>query len=318
VTHSNPTPTHPLSDPSYHRVSPAPGVCVLLLSASTVSAVSLSVSPNLQQVFSGSSPVSLSCDDGWTVRRTRGNQTDECGPAADFRRLNESLCVQDLQTTFTAIYWCETSSGQKSDEVTISVSEKGVILEIPALPVIKGSNLTLRCRLSTGDTVAAYFFYSGRRLVSGHKEHTISNVQQSNEGFYWCATDLSGSSAHSYLRVRDPPTTSVRSSVRSRETMSPIPSLPPPPTNCSSPRPPPAPSSCAPVLRLLSHLLAFCIYSITTGLLLSICLDRLAARRSGNRLPVSVEMTQCIEQNYEAVVDITGERALYEDSEYSE
>lgn len=62
--------------------------------------------------------------DGWTVRRTRGNQTDECGPAADFRRLNESLCVQDLQTTFTAIYWCETSSGQKSDEVIISVSGK--------------------------------------------------------------------------------------------------------------------------------------------------------------------------------------------------
>ncbi|XP_039899198.1 uncharacterized protein LOC120740783 isoform X2 [Simochromis diagramma] len=296
-----------------------PGVCVLLLSAPTVSAVSLSVSPNLQQVFSGSSPVSLSCDDGWTVRRTRGNQTDECGAAADFTRLDESLCVQDFKTTFTAIYWCETSSGQKSDDVTISVSEKGVILEIPALPVTKGSNLTLRCRLSTGDTVAAYFFYSGRRLVSGHKEHTISNVQQSNEGFYWCATDLSGSSAHSYLRVRDPPTTSVRSSVHSRETMSPFPSLPPPPppTNCSSPRPPPAPSSCVPVLRLLSHLLAFCIYSITTGLLLSICLDRLATRRSANRLPVSVEMTQCIEENYEAVVDITAD-ALVEDSEYSE
>lgn len=39
---------------------------------------------------------------------------------------------------------------------------------------------------------------------------------------------------------------------------------------------------------------------------------------TGNRLPVSVEMTHCIEQNYEAVVDITAERALYEDSEYSE
>lgn len=80
--------------------------------------------------------------------------------------------------------------------------EKGVILEIPALPVIKGSNLTLRCRLNSGDTVAAYFFYSGRRLGPRSKEHTIFNVQQSNEGFYWCATDLSGSSAHSYLRVK--------------------------------------------------------------------------------------------------------------------
>lgn len=37
---------------------------------------------------------------------------------------------------------------------------------------------------------------------------------------------------------------------------------------------------------------------------------------AGNRLPVSVEMTQCIEQNYEEVVDITAERALFEDSEW--
>lgn len=90
----------------------------------------------------------------------------------------------------TCVYFC------------LSYPEKGVILEIPALPVTKGSNLTLRCRLSTGETVAAYFFYSGRLLGPRNKEHTISNVQQSNEGFYWCATDLSGSSAHSYLRVR--------------------------------------------------------------------------------------------------------------------
>lgn len=38
---------------------------------------------------------------------------------------------------------------------------------------------------------------------------------------------------------------------------------------------------------------------------------------TANRLPVSVEMTQCIEENYEAVVDITAD-ALVEDSEYSE
>lgn len=39
---------------------------------------------------------------------------------------------------------------------------------------------------------------------------------------------------------------------------------------------------------------------------------------TANRLPVSVEMTQCIEENYEAVVDLTAECALFEDSEYSE
>lgn len=90
----------------------------------------------------------------------------------------------------TCVYFC------------LSYPEKGVILEIPALPVTKGSNLTLRCRLSTGETVAAYFFYSGRLLGPRNKEHTISNVQQSNKGVYWCATDLAGPSPQSFLKIR--------------------------------------------------------------------------------------------------------------------
>lgn len=84
----------------------------------------------------------------------------------------------------------------------VSYTEKGVILEIPALPVITGSDVTLRCRQSNGDMVAAYFFFSGRLLGSGYKEHTISNVQQSNEGLYWCATDLAGPSPKSFLKIR--------------------------------------------------------------------------------------------------------------------
>ncbi|CAI5657343.1 unnamed protein product [Oreochromis niloticus] len=104
------------------------GVCVLLLSAPTVSAVSLSVSPNLQQVFSGSSSVYLSCvddgqtADGWTVKRTRGGLTEDCGAAAGFGRLLGSSCVLDRSVSSDGSYFCENSSGQQSDEVSISVS----------------------------------------------------------------------------------------------------------------------------------------------------------------------------------------------------
>uniref|UniRef100_A0A669AY77 Ig-like domain-containing protein n=1 Tax=Oreochromis niloticus TaxID=8128 RepID=A0A669AY77_ORENI len=182
------------------------GVCVLLLSAPTVSAVSLSVGPNLQQVFSGSS-VDLSCvddgqtADGWTVKRTRGGLTEDCGAAPGFGRLLGSYCVVDLSAP-SETFWCEDSSGQQSDRVSFSVQSdtKAVILEIPALPVRTGSDVILRCRQRNGDTVKAYFFIKG----SHHgleREHIITNIQQADEGLY-CATDQGGKSPQSSLRVR--------------------------------------------------------------------------------------------------------------------
>ncbi|XP_030578990.1 uncharacterized protein LOC115775659 [Archocentrus centrarchus] len=183
------------------------GVCVLLLSALTVSAVSLSVSPNHQQFFRGSSSASLSCVDdgqtvdGWTVKRTRGGLTEDCG--AGFGSVHESSCVLYLSVSTDGSYFCEKSSGQHSDEVSISVSDGSLILEIPALPVRTGSDVTLHCRQKDGDTVTAYFIFNGNVLGSGHKsEHTITNIQQSDEGLYSCSTDTLGSSPQSFLRVR--------------------------------------------------------------------------------------------------------------------
>uniref|UniRef100_A0A669DV19 Ig-like domain-containing protein n=1 Tax=Oreochromis niloticus TaxID=8128 RepID=A0A669DV19_ORENI len=189
------------------------GVCVLLLSVPTVSAVSLSVSPNLQQVFRGSSSVDLSCvddgqpADGWTVKRTRGGFTEDCGAAAGFGRLLVSYCVVDLSAP-SETFWCEDSSGQQSDRVSFSVqsdtTDKGVILEIPALPVRTGSDVILRCRQRNGATVAAYFFIKGIS-VGPKPEHIITNIMQADEGLY-CSTDEGGKSPQSSLRVRDSPT----------------------------------------------------------------------------------------------------------------
>uniref|UniRef100_A0A669EJI2 Ig-like domain-containing protein n=1 Tax=Oreochromis niloticus TaxID=8128 RepID=A0A669EJI2_ORENI len=171
--------------------------------------VSLSVSPNLQQFFSGSSSVSLSCDDdgqtadGWTVKRTRGGLTEDCGAAAGFGRVHGSSCVLDRSVSSDGSYFCENSSGQQSDEVSIIVSDKGAILEIPALPVRTGNDLTMRCRERSGDTAAAYFSFNGRPVGSGTAaELVIRRVKQSDEGLYSCATDAFGSSPQSFLRVR--------------------------------------------------------------------------------------------------------------------
>ncbi|XP_071315195.1 fibroblast growth factor receptor-like 1 isoform X5 [Trachinotus anak] len=209
------------------------GVCLLLLSGLRVSAVSLSLSPNLQQFFFRDS-VSLSCvgdgqtADGQTVKRTTGGQTDPCG--SGFGTFDGSSCtVPVLSPSDSGVYWCETSSGQSSLQVNISVTSSArLILEIPALPVLTGSDVTLRCRNKDKKRVKAFFFRGGVHLGSGPDGgFTISRVQQSDEGLYSCSTDKLGLSPHSWLRVRDPPP--------------PPPSLPPLPPPSPPPPPPPHP-----------------------------------------------------------------------------
>ncbi|XP_039885328.1 low affinity immunoglobulin gamma Fc region receptor II-like isoform X2 [Simochromis diagramma] len=213
------------------------GVCVLLLSALTVCAVSLSVSPNLQQFFTAAS-VSLTCEgqlgsDGWTVKRDTGSATESCGAGGrGFGRINGPSCLFNEFEPVSGVYWCEGEAGEKSEEVNITVSDKEVILESPALPVRTGSDVTLRCKKKTGGTAAAYFYFNGRP-VGPTSEHIITiNVQQSDEGLYWCSTDEFGSSPQSFLRVKGPlpPTTTTTTTTTDTDVSHPpSPSLPPPP-----------------------------------------------------------------------------------------
>ncbi|XP_039460705.1 uncharacterized protein LOC120435347 [Oreochromis aureus] len=261
----------------------AAGVCVLLLFAPTVSAVSLSVSPNLQQVFSGSS-VDLSCvddgqtADGWTVRRTRGGLTEDCGAAAGFGRVLGSYCVVDLSAP-SETFWCGDSSGQQSDRVSFSVqsdpTDKGVILEIPALPVRTGSDVILRCRQRNGAT-AAYFFINGSH--HGLKpEHIITKFQHSDEGLYSCSTDQGGKSPESFLRVRDPPTV----------THPPPHSPPPPSTSTNFPPPVKPPYTCPP--SLLVPFVAVLVSGVLLVLVLVFFLCwKLKGSKNPSPLPVDV------------------------------
>ncbi|XP_056224966.1 uncharacterized protein LOC130164322 isoform X1 [Seriola aureovittata] len=261
------------------------GVCVLL-SGQTVSAVSLNVSPNLQQFFIEDS-VSLSCigggqtggqtvgqTGGQTVKRTSGGQTGDCG--SGFGTSDGSSCrVSGLSQSDSGVYWCETSSGETSLQVNISVTLKDgpFILEIPALPVMTGSDVTLRCRNKDGSTRAAYFLKNGIHTGDRVKvqELSISRVQESDEGFYSCSTDLFGPSPQSWLRVRAPP-------------------------------PPPSVS----VSRLLCHLVAVCPYCVCTVLMVSMC----CSRKTGRRPAVSMEMTLCVEEYDDLTADVITEREL--------
>ncbi|KAL4009392.1 hypothetical protein ACER0C_003244 [Sarotherodon galilaeus] len=268
----------------------------------TESAVSLSVCPNLQQVFSGSS-VYLSCvddgqtADGWTVKRTRGGPTEDCGAAAGFGRLLGSYCVVDLSAP-SETFWCEDSSGQQSVRVSFSVqsdtTDKAVILEIPALPVRTGSDVILRCRQRNGATVAAYFFIKGSS-VGPKPEHIITNIVQADEGLY-CSTDEGGKSPQSSLRVRDPPkiihpppphcppppstSTNFAPPVKTALTCPPSPPLP-----ASTCPPPPPPSLLVPVV---AGLVSGLVLVLVLGLFLFLCWK---IKGSKNPPPPPVDVT---------------------------
>uniref|UniRef100_A0AAX7UJ93 Ig-like domain-containing protein n=1 Tax=Astatotilapia calliptera TaxID=8154 RepID=A0AAX7UJ93_ASTCA len=195
------------------------GVCVLLLSALAVSAVSLQVSPNLQQIFKNyASSVSLSCvddegetADGWKVMITTDDYSYDCADSLSLHGYGVgyySFCILDSFFSSDPLYFCENSSGQQSDEVSISISDRSVILEIPALPVRAGSNVTLRCRNHRGSKVEAYFFINGSHVGAEHKsELIITNVQRSDEGVYLCSVGVDEESLKSFLRVREPAVT---------------------------------------------------------------------------------------------------------------
>ncbi|XP_067435956.1 low affinity immunoglobulin gamma Fc region receptor III-A-like isoform X4 [Thunnus thynnus] len=186
------------------------GVSVLLLSGPTVSAVSLSVRPNLQQLFSDSK-LTLRCDedgqtaDGWTVKRTAGGKTKQCGTSQqNFGRIEGSSCfISTLLPSDSGVYWCENSSGKISEQINITVTGGQLILEVPALPVLTGSDVTLRCRFRDGFTHPVNLLKNGEPSRAERTgEFNISNVQQSDEGFYSCSVDLFAESPRSRLRVK--------------------------------------------------------------------------------------------------------------------
>ncbi|XP_027143414.1 low affinity immunoglobulin gamma Fc region receptor II-like isoform X2 [Larimichthys crocea] len=102
-------------------------------------------------------------------------------------------------------YWCQ-AEGKTSSIVNIVVTAGSVILESPALPVMEGDDVTLRCRNrnKTTSNLKADFYKDGVLIRSSSTGNvTIRNVSQSDEGHYKCHISGTNESAESWLAVRD-------------------------------------------------------------------------------------------------------------------
>lgn len=87
-----------------------------------------------------------------------------------------------------------------------------MILESPALPVMEGDDVTLRCRNrnKTTSNLKAAFYKDGlliKNTTTG--EMIIHSITKSDEGLYRCNIFEAGKSADSWLAVRGDPVQNI-------------------------------------------------------------------------------------------------------------
>ncbi|XP_059210515.1 low affinity immunoglobulin gamma Fc region receptor II-like [Centropristis striata] len=161
----------------------------------------INVDPNRLQFFEYES-ISLTCarirgSSEWRVMKNISSD------ASRWETSTGSLKINPAYKSHSGEYFCDNGEGERSNTVNISVTAGEVILDIPALPVMEGKMVTLRCRKKTSAISTADFYKDGlfnRTEYTGNM--TIPSVSLSSEGLYRCRIPGAGRSPESWLAVR--------------------------------------------------------------------------------------------------------------------
>ncbi|KAK6477881.1 high affinity immunoglobulin gamma Fc receptor I-like [Huso huso] len=172
----------------------------------------LTLQPAWAQIFTGET-VTLSCEvegdsAGWRFKQYRDGR-EEAGCSDQYSsRYGHSCTISYSHHSHSGVYWCESASGQeRSNTVTLTVSNKWVILQTPPQPVFEGDSLTLRCHVYhyTANWVA--FYKDNEELHSrADTELSVARVSKSDEGSFkcraWRYASYLGESAEVWVSVR--------------------------------------------------------------------------------------------------------------------
>ncbi|XP_074479515.1 Fc receptor-like A [Sebastes fasciatus] len=112
--------------------------------------------------------------------------------------------IQHSFSSDSGEYWCEAKGGGRSNAVNITVTAGPVILESPALPVMEGDAVTLRCRSKmTSSSLKADFYKDDLPIgTSSTREMTIHGVSKSDEGLYKCSISEFVESPESWVTIK--------------------------------------------------------------------------------------------------------------------
>uniref|UniRef100_A0A3Q4GDR2 Ig-like domain-containing protein n=1 Tax=Neolamprologus brichardi TaxID=32507 RepID=A0A3Q4GDR2_NEOBR len=185
-------------DPEYHTDHSRPK---FVWSADVHSAASLTVSPDRVQHFTSDS-VSLTCEGNSAKTRMRWFSDNGQLNSSNWSRMTGSTCNINTSESDTAVYWCESESGDFSNAVNISVHDSDPILVSPVHPVTEETSVSLSCS-SREKILSNVMFYHNDKIIQNDTrgELNISAVSKSDEGFYKC--QYSGrESAQSWMSVK--------------------------------------------------------------------------------------------------------------------
>ncbi|XP_035985151.1 Fc receptor-like protein 5 [Fundulus heteroclitus] len=174
-------------------------------------AATLSIQPDRRQFFRYEA-FNLSCAvsgnfSGWKVMR---NASEEFSPCENWGRPNRSSCInRSVYKSDNGRYWCQSEQGECSNTLDIRIHTGVVILESPALPVMEGDNVMLRCSYkerydpnASSDFPAVFYqndTFFGKRSEG---KMILQKVSMSSKGFYKCQHPTKGESLPSWLEVK--------------------------------------------------------------------------------------------------------------------
>ncbi|KAF3698152.1 Sialoadhesin [Channa argus] len=127
--------------------------------------------------------------------------TTICSPTST----GSSCTISNVYPEDSGEWWCDAGGGRRSNSVNITVTAGSVILESPAVPVMEGQTVSLRCRNKTTFSQLPAIFYKDGLFIrnSSAGNMTINSVSKSDEGYYKCNISATGESPESWLTVRE-------------------------------------------------------------------------------------------------------------------
>ncbi|CAI5661010.1 unnamed protein product [Oreochromis niloticus] len=192
-----------------------------------VDAVSLRILPNKSQFFEYES-VSFYCEESshGHVLYKKNEEAKQCNKTSK----NTAATTTGSQCTIDRIYrsdsgeyWCGTAGGKRSNNIYITVTDGSVILESPAVSVMEGEAVSLRCRNKMlSSIIAADFYKYGRHIGSSSTgKLTIHRVSKSDEGLYKCKISGGEESPESWLSVSLPCLTVIHTETQANHSLPP-------------------------------------------------------------------------------------------------
>ncbi|XP_026013169.1 low affinity immunoglobulin gamma Fc region receptor III-like [Astatotilapia calliptera] len=183
---------------------------LLCAHAQKVDAVSLHIVPNKSQFFEYES-VNFYCEepshgDVLYKMTEEAKQCNKTSGKTTVTTTGSKCTIHSLYARDSGEYWCGTAGGKRSNNIYITVTAGSVILESPAVPVMEGEAVTLRCRNKIpSSSIAADFYKYGRHIGSSSRGNlTINRVSKSDDGLYKCKISGGGESPESWLSVSAP------------------------------------------------------------------------------------------------------------------